>query len=161
MLIHRPMKAKNYLRYFIFFGFIFWASMSAGCLKNKDANSGDLNFLDLIKINSQFDRKTATLFVDVKIANGFHAYGDGEPHGKPLRLEIIPKNNWAALGAPIMPSGKKYKFGQHEISVVVEGQFFIKQKLTIGQGRGEALLHFQLCSKTLCDRPRTHAIQFE
>jgi len=151
MIYHRPINL-----FWIFF-FIF---MVESCPKNQAKIESSHDFVNLMDIKSHFDRGTSTLILDVKLNNGLHAYGQGEPYGKPMRLEIVPKNNWIADGPPIVPKGKEKKFGRRETSVVIEGEFRISQKLKIGQGPGEAKFHFQLCSTTLCDRPRIQTIHF-
>jgi hypothetical protein len=134
--------------------------MMTNCRKN-NSQTHIPDFLKLITINANFDRSKSTLTIKVKLDGDIHAYAQGEPHGKPVRLEIAKKNGWEPIGQPVIPAGKLRKSGQGETSVVIEGQFDISQKLKKGHGPGEAIFYFQLCSNTLCDRPRTHLITFE
>ncbi len=132
----------------------------ADCKSNKKTPSTpeSSDFQKGVSINSQFNAATSELIVTVHLSDKLHAYAAGEKIGKPIRLEITDLNGWRAEGQAIVPSGSKKKIGTLGESVVLEGDVTLSQKVRKGSGRGEALLHLQVCSDTACDRPRVHRL---
>jgi hypothetical protein len=145
------------VRWLILLSFISFAA----CKKNTNAPAKVEDFSNAYSIKTQFNAKDSLLTVDIELKEGFHAYGQGEKIAKPLKLEIIKENGWEAIGEASLPSGHKKDLGSLGESVVLEGKFVIKQKLKTGTEEGRALLHLQLCSDILCDRPRSYELRLK
>jgi hypothetical protein len=133
-------------------GFLF------GCKKNAPIKSTKFDFDKNYSITSSFDEASSILLVDINLADNLHAYADGEKIGKPVTLEIAPKNNWLPDGPLYIPPGEKKMLKDLGESVVLTGKITIKQKVRKGSGNGEALLNLQVCTDNICDRPRTHTL---
>ena len=121
----------------------------------------DINFDESYKISSYLDKNLKILTINVKLKKNFHAYGIGEKIGKPVSIEIKPDNGYAAAGEALLPKGSIKKLTKNRQSVVINGEFNIKQPLKMGSGLGKALVHMQICTASLCDRPRIHEIIFK
>lgn len=131
--------------------------------KKKDSSQAihqPIDFSKSFAVTSDFDQKTSILTVNLKMDEHVHAYAQGERIGKPLRLEIVNKNGWQAIGDTVIPEGAKKKLGDLGESRVLEGEVKLKQELKKGSGPGEATLYLQICTDNVCDRPRTQKIVF-
>lgn len=132
-----------------------------GCKKQQPISNAAYNFDRSYSISAGFDDTTSELAVHVKLDDDLHAYAEGEKVGKAVRIDIMPKNGWAADGPAIIPKGTKKKLNGLGESIILQGDFNIRQKLKPGRDGGEALLHLQVCTDNVCDRPRTHTLTFE
>lgn len=134
-----------------------------GCTKKKEPppKITAIDFAKHYSITSRYDKMASMLFVDVKLDDKIHAYARNEKIGKPVDLEILPKNGWAKDGSTVIPDGKTRKLGDLGESVIIEDDFRITQKVKSGTGKGEALLHLQVCTDNICDRPRVHTLVIE
>jgi len=103
-----------------------------------------------------WDKGTETLTVQLKIKEGFHAYGPGEEVSKPVALNVTAQNGWAMSGAADIPAGTKKDLGALGTSVILEGDVAIKAKLTPGTGAIDGVVEVQVCTDKACDRPRKH-----
>jgi hypothetical protein len=128
------------------------------CKKPQQAPQGDFDFSSKFSIKSEFDEAKSELLVTVNLDDSLHAYAPKEKFGKPIKIEISPKNGWSADGATVLPTGKKIELGSLGESIVYEGRIQLRQKLKKGDGVGEALLHLQVCTDKACDRPRIHPL---
>lgn len=124
-----------------------------GCKKQNPIIFED-SYIITTKLNKELH--VLTVFVDLK--KNFHAYAAGEKVGKPVKLEIKPDNAWHAVGEALIPAGRIKKLASLGQSNVLEGKFTIKQSVKIGSGTGKAILYMQVCTDTLCDRPRAHEL---
>jgi hypothetical protein len=129
--------------------------------KNTSISAPITDFEKHYSITSKYENNISLLTIDIILDDMLHAYADGEKIGKPVNLEILPKNGWMANGRPKIPQGASKKLNELGESVVLEGRFQIIQKLKKGKIPGEALLHLQVCTNDVCDRPRTHLINLE
>lgn len=120
----------------------------------------DTNFENSYKISSNLDKDQNLLILNIKLKKNFHAYARGEKIGKPVSLEIIRVNGYSAEGEALIPVGTIKKMASSAQSHVIEGDFEIKQRMKMGSGIGKAILRMQICTASLCDRPRTHEISF-
>ena len=146
------MKQKNIVLGLLIFGIL-------GCPKSKTPEAVKaVKFEDSYVISSDLDKNSGLLTLKIQLKEDFHAYAQGEKIGKPVALEIKNINGYQALDAPIIPAGRLKKLAGSGQGYVLEGEFSIKQRLKIGNGVGKALLHMQICTAELCDRPRTHEI---
>lgn len=136
--------------------------LSIGACKKKDiSQKDDFDFDKSFSINSEFSEDNSELLVTIHLANSLHAYAQGERIGKPIKIEITPKNGWKADGPAAIPAGTKKNLGALGDSVVLEGDVIIRQRLKKGLGPGEAHLYLQVCTEKVCDRPRIHHILLE
>jgi hypothetical protein len=131
--------------------------LATACKKQTPSpQSGAMDFAKHYSISPHFDKKSSTLTVTITLDKGLHAYADGEKIGKPVRLEIIAKDGWAANGLPTTPKGVTKKLDGLGESVILPGNFEVIQKVIEGQGAGEAKLYLQVCTDNACDQPREH-----
>lgn len=128
----------------------------SGCNKTKSTNQPSDEFAKNYTIKPKMIDDM--LILEITLGPGLHAYAKGEKIGKPVHLEILPKNGWSSEGSPLIPEGQKKQLSPGNESVVLEGRFLIKQKVKKGKSEGQAALHLQVCSKDACDRPRIHEI---
>jgi len=141
------------------FGFLLAVSI-LGCPRPKSPHE-TVKFEDSFVVSSALDKNSGLLTLRIRLKKGFHAYAQGEKIGKPLAVEIKAENGYHALGKPHLPAGRLKKLGANSQSHVLEGEFSVTQRLKIGTGVGKALLHMQICTADLCDRPRTHEINLK
>jgi len=138
------------------------ALLLVGCKKKEAPIDQDLtDFANHYSLAITFNKADSIMAVDVKLDPNLHAYALGEKIGKPVQLEISPKNGWAADGPPEMPKGKDKDLGALGQSRVIEGPFRITQKLKAGNGPGEGRLYLQVCTTSSCDQPREHTFKIE
>jgi hypothetical protein len=102
-----------------------------------------------------------TAFLHIQIKPGFHAYGPGEKTGMPPAIDIDKTGGWELLAPPILPRGTKKKSAIGSEIVVLPERFAIELKVNKGQGNIHGVLHLQLCTDTLCDRPRAHSFEIK
>lgn len=145
------------------------AGLLAGCPQTKDADAPapakaaaampavpKTDWEDALRYTVQ--RTSDAVVVEVEIADGFHAYAEGETTGKPLRLALDdPKT----LGGPIVyPPGtaKDLPIGR---SVIVTGKVQIRAPLASDAAAQtvSGKFHYQVCSDEACDRPRKSPFQ--
>src|SRR5580704_18017438 len=109
---------------------------SPACKKKEPPSKNIVNFDKLYSITSKYDDKTSLLFIDIKLDDKLHAYAQGEKIGKPVSLEISPKNGWLPNEPARIPQGtvKKLALGY---SIVLEGSIRLSQSLIQGRGPGE------------------------
>lgn len=131
------------------------------CQKKAAAPAQAPNFANAAQINTAINESGDLLTITVNLADGFHAYGPQEKIGKPVRLVVEQNNGWAALSAPLVPTGVVKKIAGLEDSYIISNSFNLNQKLKPGTGPGRAILYLQICTDSACDRPRTHEIQLE
>lgn len=105
------------------------------------------------QISYVFDSKTSELSIRVNLPEGMHAYAPGEPVGRPVELVISPKNNWALVSPPILPTGNT----KH----LLDKNFEIKAKLKNGLGSVSGVFKMQLCSDNSCERPQDYAFEVQ
>jgi hypothetical protein len=130
------------------------------CKKKEPPKAPMLDLAQQYEITSSFDKKSSILTVGIKLNDGLHAYAKGEKIGKPVRLEIVDKNGWQALGTTDIPAGKNKDLGTLGKSVVLTGDVNLRQRVKSGTGEGRANLHLQVCTESVCDRPRVHSLTF-
>jgi hypothetical protein len=128
--------------------------------KKKDAppKIENVDFDKGFSISSEFVDATSQFEIMIHLNDSMHAYAPGEKIGKAIKLEITDQNGWSAEGPVVIPNGKKKKLGELGESIVLEGDINLRQKLKRGSGKGEALLHLQVCANSICDRPRVHRL---
>lgn len=131
----------------------------SSCTKKEAKAPPVIDFKTHYTINPSFDPKSSMVTVAISLDKPLHAYADGEKIGRPVRLEITKKNGWAADGPAIAPKGVTKQLPGLGESVVLQGNFELKQKVIRGHGPGEAKLYLQVCTDTACDQPREHILQ--
>lgn len=105
--------------------------------------------------------KEATLRAQVRLEPGFHAYAPGEQTGRPLAFEVTSAG-WV-LQAQDIPKGEEKDLGDLGRSRVLTGEVNASatvQRAGAGGGALEGRFHYQVCSETACDRPRSTAFRF-
>lgn len=131
------------------------------CKKKDQPRTESVDFDKSFSISSQFDDVTSEFNITIHLGESLHVYAPGEKIGKPVKLEITDLNGWQRDGQVVAPPGKPKDLGNLGTSIVLEGDVRLSQKLKKGRGKGEALLHLQVCSTTACDRPRVHRLPLE
>lgn len=126
------------------------------CQKKPAHSSNTYDFTQPPAITTRIDKINSLLELTIDLPNEVHAYAPGEKIGKPIDLTISTKNGWVQRATPIIPAGEKKDLGSLGETHVLTGKITVKQKLTIGDGEGEALLYLQICTEHACDRPRIH-----
>jgi hypothetical protein len=139
------------IKYIILF-FIF------SCTKQ---NLNNIDFDKSFLITNIINKKNNLLTINIKLKDNFYVYGPKEKVAKPIKLDVLAEGGWGALKEAVIPQGRLKYLSNKRSSMILEGQFSIEQPITIGTKRGEAVLHFHLCTKNLCDMPRTYAIKLE
>ncbi len=132
----------------------------SACKKNSSKESEIFKFEDHYTINHKFN-ESGLFSVEIDLKDGLHAYGPGEKIGKSLDLTIAPDGGWKALEAPKLPEAKLKNLSGLGSSTILENKFEITQKLHRGSAPGKAFLFLQVCTDSMCDRPRTHEIILE
>lgn len=129
------------------------------CKKNPAPSQQPFRFDDNYTINHHLDNDVLSVVVNLK--NGLHAYGFEESIGKPINLKINQENGWMSIGKPKFPNSHKTRLKGLGEADTLENQFEITQKIKRGKGPGKALFYLQVCTDTMCDRPRIHEIILE
>ena len=115
-----------------------------------------ISFSEAATLTPTFDKATQMVSVQIRIADGFHAYAAGEKIGKPVDILIKPLNGWKANGTAILPQGKEITLKSLQKSVILDGLFTVKAKVYDGKGPVAGEVHLQVCSDDACDRPRVY-----
>lgn len=96
------------------------------------------------------------LVVEFEVQEGFHVYTVGETVGRPLKLTIDPESPVQPAGPVVYPKGetKQLSIGQ---SVTVEGagNLRVPLKMPAEASQVTGRFRYQVCTDSLCDRPRT------
>lgn len=130
------------------------------CKKNSAPNSQQpFRFEENYSIEHHIDNDVLSVVVNLK--NGLHAYGSEESVGKPINLKIEPDNGWIGIGKPKFPKSHTTELKGLGKADTIENHFEITQKIKRGQGPGKALFSLQVCTDTMCDRPKIHEIILE
>lgn len=87
------------------------------------------------------------------IKEGYHAYGTKEETARPLGISILSANGWKTAGSPNIPAGKEKKLQIGKV-FIVEGEVSLSQKVVDGLGNIEGSVQVQICTDTMCDRPK-------
>ena len=140
--------------------FLLMAVFATSCKSKKTGEnpSESVDFNNSFSISSEFVDATSQFEITVHLTDPLHAYAPGEKIGKPIKLEITGLHGWVADGPLKIPQGRKKKIGALGEGVVLQGDVRLSQKLKKGDGKGEALLHLQVCTANACDRPRVHRL---
>ena len=118
------------------------------------------DFSQMYSIQPQFDNLSKMLTISVNLNDGLHAYATGEKIGRPVRFLVEEKNGWQADGPAEIPPGEKKSLSGLGDTVVLQGNFAVKQKLKPGANHGQGLLYLQVCTIDMCDQPRSHKVQW-
>jgi hypothetical protein len=103
-----------------------------------------------------WDADKNNVVIKANVKEGFHAYAPGEETSIPVSLTVKADNGWTAEGKLIAPTGTKKDLGDLGISMVLEGDFELAQKLKDGKGEINGTFGCQICTNKSCDRPRQH-----
>lgn len=106
-------------------------------------------------VNLELAENKRKLLVHVQLQKGFHAYGEKEKIGRPVRLRVKPNRGWEIEKGPILPKGRIKNLGTLGKSHVIEGDFTIEAWLKKGCGPINGELDIQICTDSFCDRPKT------
>jgi hypothetical protein len=103
-----------------------------------------------------WDAEKNNVVIKANVKEGFHAYAPGEETSIPVSLTVKPENGWVSDGTLIAPAGIKKDLGDLGISMVLEGNFELAQKLKDGKDEISGTFGCQICTNKSCDRPRQH-----
>ncbi len=113
-------------------------------------------FEQAIKVTFGWDAAASAAVAQVHLEPGFHAYGPGEKTGKPLTLELT-NQAWTVKEVQMPPAQQK-DLGELGLSFVITGDVQVRAVVAAASDAKapvEGRLHYQVCSETSCDRPRT------
>lgn len=116
------------------------------------------DFARAIRVDVKTDAPTGKVTALVHLEPGFHAYGPGDPTGRPLAFEVSTAG--FTLENVTVPAGVEKDLGVLGKSRVVTGD--VEATATVKGPAGtpaEGRFHYQVCSDTTCDRPRFAAFR--
>jgi hypothetical protein len=124
------------------------------------------DFAGAFKHQIAFDAAASEVQLHFSIAPGFHAYGEGETVGRPLRLEVPPDPAFK-VGVLRAPKGqlKDLPIG-HSVTIEGEGVLALPLQLSTKSSTAAAhpirgMLYYQICTDTACDRPRSEPFELK
>jgi len=141
--------------------------LACGCKQaTEDApkeSAAETDWKSAFKHAERWDPARRAVVVDIELMPGFHAYAAGETVGKPLRVELAEDSELQIAGELVYPKGEARELPLGR-SVIVEGRAEIVAPVAAKDGQLEGKsargrLHYQVCTESACDRPRTASFE--
>lgn len=127
------------------------------------AAEGDPNaapdFDKALALAPAYDKASGQLVVTLAIQDGFHAYAPGNEIGVPVSMAVSEEGGWKVEGDVSIPAGEKKDLGELGTALILEGQVPISATVKGGAGKIAGSMGVQICTKSVCDRPKQHKFE--